>query len=92
MLRVAALADVDGNLKDAEGYLFRGGIVLQQGSSGTALLNRQGEVLGIIFATTRGATTNERDGVALSTPYIDKVLKLETGKGLPDFIAFIASP
>lgn len=86
-LRVAGLADIDGDGSNAEGYVFKGGIVLQQGSSGTALFGRRGRVVGLIFATTKGATTAEREGVAISTSYIERILKLETGQGLAGFIS-----
>ena len=87
VLRVDNYADIDDELATAEGYVFRGGIVLQQGSSGTAVFSRSGGVLGIIFATTKGATTADREGVALTTSYIDRMMRLEVGRGLAEFIA-----
>ena len=86
LLTVHDLADIDNDPTTAEGYLFHGGIALQQGSSGTPLFTRSGEVAGLIFATTKATTTAERDGVALMTPYIDRELKKETGQGLVEFI------
>lgn len=86
-LRVDDLGDIDGDRATAEAYVFRGGLVLQQGSSGTALFTGSGDVVGIIFATTKGATTAEREGFALTTSYIDRVLKLETGRSLTEFAA-----
>ncbi|MDP3727185.1 MAG: serine protease [bacterium] len=85
-LRIDGYADVDGNPASAEAYVSNGGIALQQGSSGTALFTPDGEVVGLIFATTRGATTADREGLALTTPYMDKILRLETGEGLLEFI------
>ena len=87
ILPVGGLADIDGDGDTAEGYIFKGGIILQQGSSGTALFRRDGSVAGIIFATTKGATTADRNGIALMTPYIDAILQLEAGQGLAEFIA-----
>ena len=86
-LTVADVIDIDGDRSTAEGYVFHGGIVLQQGSSGTALFTPEGRVVGLIFATTKGTTTAERDGIALTTPYIDRILRLETGQGMVEFIA-----
>lgn len=86
-LRVEGLADIDNDPTTAEGYAFRGGLALQQGSSGTALFNREGKVVGLIFATTKKETTAEREGVALAIPYIDTILRQETGLGLMEFIA-----
>lgn len=85
-LNVDGYADVDGDLNNAEGYVFNGGLILQQGSSGTALFSRAGEMVGIIFATTKEKTTAERQGIALMMSYIDRILKLETGQRLADFI------
>ena len=85
-LVVAGYADLDGDLQTAEGYVFKGGLALQQGSSGTALFSRSGNMVGLIFATTKGKTTDEREGIALMTPYIDRILRLETGQGLLEFI------
>ncbi|MBI4132602.1 MAG: trypsin-like peptidase domain-containing protein [Candidatus Sungbacteria bacterium] len=86
-LQVDAFADVDGDTKTAEGYVFHGGLILQKGSSGTAIFTREGKIAGLIFATTKGDTTAERDGIALMTSYMNKILKLETGQGLAEFIA-----
>lgn len=85
-LHVAGYADLDGDPTTAEGYVFRGGLALQQGSSGTAVFGGNGDVLGLIFATTRAASTAEREGIALLTPYIDSVLRAETGQGIQEFI------
>lgn len=86
-LRVDGLADLDGERATAEGYVSKGGLVLQQGSSGTALFRRDGMIVGLIFATTKGATTAEREGIALTTAFIDRALKRETKEGLLEFIA-----
>lgn len=85
-LRVDGYIDVDDTPASAEGYVFRGGLILQQGSSGTALFAPDGTVVGLIFATTRGATTADREGVAFTTPYMDIILRAEAGQGLADFI------
>ncbi len=87
-LAVAGITDIDGNLQTPDGYIFRGGLILQQGSSGTALFSAwSGKVVGLVFATTKGQTTEDREGVALATPYIDRILRLETGQGLEEFVA-----
>lgn len=87
VLRVEGFADIDGDKTTADGYVFRGGLALQQGSSGTALFKRSGKIVGIMFATTKEKTTAERQGVALSLQYVDKIMRLETGQGLGEFIA-----
>lgn len=87
LLSVAGLADFDDDPRTADGYLFHGGIVLQQGSSGTPIFDRSGDVLGVIFATTKASTTAEREGVALMTASIDRELKKEIGVGLLEFVS-----
>lgn len=86
-LKVDGFVDIDGDKTTAEGYIFRGGLALQQGSSGTALINRSGKIVGIIFATTKAETTQDREGVGLTVSYIDKIMRLETGLGLSQFIS-----
>lgn len=85
-LTVGDIGDIDGDTSTAEAYIFHGGLALQEGSSGTALFTRSGKIAGLFFATTKAATTAERDGFALMTSYIDRIMRLETGKGLTDFI------
>ena len=85
-LRVDEYADVDDDKTTAEAYVSKGGIALQQGSSGTALFQPSGPIVGLIFATTEGATTGDRQGIALTTPYIDKILRREAGQGLLEFM------
>lgn len=87
LLTVASLADVDGNVSTAEGYVFEGGLALQQGSSGTALFNRAGKVVGLLFATTKNKTTAEREGIGFMMSYVDKVMQIETGQNLAEFIS-----
>lgn len=86
-LVVGGLTDFDNDDTTADGYLFSGGIVLQQGSSGTPVFSGSGKVLGIIFATTKSGTTQDREGIAIATSAIDRELKRETGLGLGEFIA-----
>lgn len=86
LLAVDNYADIDDDPSTADVFTFNGGLVLQQGSSGTALFTREGRVAGIIFATTKAKTTAEREGLALMSSYIDRVLRLETGMGLKEFI------
>lgn len=86
ILPVDEYGDIDGRRETAEAYVFRGGLVLQQGSSGTALFTKSGYVVGLIFATTKANTTQDRTGVALMTSYIDFLMRKDTGQGLLDFI------
>ena len=87
VLTVAGFSDLDDDRATVEAYVFRGGLALQQGSSGTAIFRRSGGVAGLVFATTKGVTTADRDGVALTVPYMERIMRLETGEGLAEFIA-----
>lgn len=58
----------------------------QSGSSGGAIVNRWGHLIGIITTTSEGATTLERDLRAISLFYIDKDLRREIGIGLQELL------
>lgn len=60
-----------------------GGIIeAQSGSSGGAVLNAWGRLVGLIVTMSEGATTAERDLHALSLSYIDRDLNAQTGGGI----------
>ena len=86
LLVVDGLTNFDSDHTTADGYIFQGGIALQQGSSGTPIFDRSGNVLAIIFATTKASTTADREGVAIMTSAIDRELVKEVGMGLADFV------
>lgn len=86
-LVLGGYADLDANPDDAEGYVFHGGIILQQGSSGTPIFYRNGRLNAIIFATTKGPSTDSRDGIAIKLSSIDRALRAETGQGLEEYIS-----
>ena len=65
-----------------------GGVIeAQGGSSGGAVVNMWGYLVGIISTTSEGSTTAARDLRALSTNYIDTRLSVENGKNLALLLA-----
>lgn len=68
--------------------LSLGGIIeAQGGSSGGAVVNPWGRLIGLITTTSEGATTADRDLHALSLSYIDRDLRAETSSGLAETLA-----
>lgn len=63
-----------------------GVIVAQGGSSGGAVVNRWGRLVGLIVTTSEGATTAERDLRAITLAHIDRSMRTDTGLGLRDFL------
>ena len=60
--------------------LSLGGIVeAQSGSSGGAVINAWGRLIGVITTTSEGATTAERDLRAITLSYIDRDLVAQSG-------------
>ena len=64
-----------------------GTITAQSGSSGGAVVNEWGRLIGLIVTTSAGATTAERNLNALTLYYIDQNLMAQTGKDLASFLA-----
>ncbi len=57
-----------------------GGVIeAQSGSSGGAVVNAWGHLIGVITTTSEGATTAERDLRAITLSYIDRDLVVQTG-------------
>ena len=67
--------------------LSLGGVVeAQSGSSGGPVVNAWNRVVGIITTTSEGATTGARNLRAISTSYIDRDFKAQTGSSLTEFL------
>ena len=64
-----------------------GSIAAQGGSSGGAVVNAWGRLVGLITTTTEGKTTGERDLHAITLNYIDRDSAGLTGMGLAQFLA-----
>lgn len=65
-----------------------GGVILaQSGSSGGAMVNDWGRLIGIITTTSDGATTADRDLRGISLSYVDRSLQANTGSGLSAHLA-----
>ncbi len=64
-----------------------GGVIeAQSGSSGGAVVNGWGRLIGIISTTSEGTTTAQRDLRAITLSYIDRDIAAQTGSGLPSFL------
>ena len=71
----------------ADIFSIGGTITAQSGSSGGAVVNSWGYMIGLITTMKEGETTNERDLRALSLNYINTDLKAHTGSDLTSFIS-----
>lgn len=64
-----------------------GGIIgAQSGSSGGAVVNAWGRLVGIISTTSEGTTTADRDLHAITLSYIDRDIASESGLNLSDIL------
>ena len=63
-------------------YSLGGIIEAQNGSSGGAVVNLWGRLIGIVVTTSAGDTTGQRDLHALTLNYIDRDLTVQTGDNL----------
>lgn len=63
-----------------------GNIVAQAGSSGGAVLNQWGKLVGMIVTSSLGETTSERDLRAVTLAHIDNSIKEHTGSDLTSFL------
>ncbi len=64
-----------------------GNIVLaQSGSSGGAVINMWGRIVGVITTTSEGATTGERELHAITLSYISRDMEKHTGLDLKEFL------
>jgi hypothetical protein len=65
-----------------------GTIISQKGSSGGAVVNSIGQLMGIITTDTDAIQTSARDLNAISTAYINRDLKAESGSDIADILSF----
>lgn len=65
-----------------------GGVVgAQSGSSGGAIVNAWGRLIGLISTTSEGATTDDRDLRAITLNYINRDIAMQSGLDLPTILA-----
>lgn len=64
-----------------------GSVVSQKGSSGGAVVNDQGELIGIISTESEAAKTSDRDLRAITLAYINRDLINESGSSIIDILA-----
>lgn len=67
---------------NADAFSLGGIILAQNGSSGGAVVNAWGKLVGLIVTSSAGATTAERDLRALSLAHINRSIIKETGSTL----------
>jgi len=63
-----------------------GSVLAQQGSSGGAVVNDEGRLVGLIVTSSMGVTTSERDLHALTTSHIGRSFKKDTGEDIDSFL------
>ena len=66
---------------------FGGNIAAQQGASGSAIVDENNHIIGIVVTSTDAETTSERDLRALTLSHIDRALLKETGSGLLELLS-----
>lgn len=64
-----------------------GAVLAQSGSSGGAVINLWGQLVGVISTTSDGATTADRELRAITLAYINRNLQAETGLSLNSILA-----
>jgi S1-C subfamily serine protease len=65
-----------------------GTVVSQSGSSGGAVVDGDGNLVGLISTETEGDTTGDRSLQAITTTYINRDLQSESGSSIADLLAF----
>jgi hypothetical protein len=75
------------NVGSADVLSVGGVIGAQSGSSGGGVVNQWNRLVGLITTTSDGATTAERDLHAITTGYINRDLKAQTGHSLSETLA-----
>lgn len=75
-------------VSDTPDLLSLGGVIeAQSGSSGGAVLNAWGRLVGLIATTSGGATTADRDLRAIAISYINTDLEAQSGQSLNTFLS-----
>ena len=62
-------------------------VVAQGGSSGGAVANQWGQLIGLVVTTSEGTTTASRDLRAITIAHIDRSLRTNFGTGLKELLA-----
>ena len=66
---------------------FGGNIAAQQGASGSAIVDENNHIIGVVVTSTDAETTSERDLRAITFSHIDRALLKETGSGLLELLS-----
>lgn len=70
------------HMSTVDAFSLGGVIEAQSGSSGGAVVNQWGRLVGLISTTSSGNTTAERDLRAITTGYINRDIAAQTGRDL----------
>jgi Trypsin-like peptidase domain len=81
---VSELFTFEGTTVDL--FSIGGTVSSQKGSSGGAVIDKEGNLKGIIVTATEDTQTSNRDLRAISIGHIDRNIYRETGKGLEDIL------
>lgn len=68
-------------------FRMKGSIIAQRGSSGGAVVNETGALIGIIATASEKFYDNERNLYALTIPYINRELETFTNEGLENLLS-----
>ena len=82
---ITELFTLDG--KNMDLITVAGNIASAQGSSGGAVVNAEGNLVGIVVASSRALLSLERELRALSLNHISRRIEVQTGKTLEAFLA-----
>ena len=85
VVRTGSVYSFDENTADI--FSVGGSVVAQQGSSGGAVVNTDGELIGLIVTATTGHTTGERNLNALTMSHLNDSFKRHTGDSFASLFA-----
>jgi len=85
IVQIKELFTFSANLTDL--ISFGGNIAAQQGASGSAIVDENNNIIGVVVTSTEAETTGERELRALTLSHIDRALKKETGSGLLELLS-----
>ncbi len=85
IVQIKEIFTFSANLTDL--ISFGGNIAAQQGASGSAIVDSNSRLIGIVVTSTDAETTGERDLRALTLTHVDRSLRKDTGSGLLDLLS-----
>lgn len=86
IVQTGKIFSFDGKTIDT--FSIGGSPVAQHGSSGGAVVNAEGNLLGLIVTSTEAETTGERDLHAITVGHISRSFKEDTGRDLFEMLSY----